>query len=72
MRVLIACSDASVRAAFLDALRRADIGVISAADAAATLDLARRQRPDIVLLDDELPGIGGVAGLQRLAAQSPD
>ena len=72
MRVLIACSDPSVRDAFLDALRRADIGVISVADAAATLELARQQRPDIVLLDDELPGIGGVAGLQKLAAESPD
>jgi DNA-binding NarL/FixJ family response regulator len=72
MRVLIACSDASVRAAFLDALRRADIAVISAADAAATLELARQQRPDVVLLDDELPGIGGVAGLPKLAAESPD
>jgi DNA-binding NarL/FixJ family response regulator len=72
MRVLIACSDASVRDAFLDALRRADITVMSVADAEATLKLARRQRPDIVLLDDELPGIGGVAGLRRLAAESPD
>jgi DNA-binding NarL/FixJ family response regulator len=72
MRVLIACSDASVRDAFLDALQRADIGVISVADAAATLELARQQRPDIVLLDDELPGIGGVAGLQKLAAESPN
>jgi hypothetical protein len=37
MRVLIACSDASVRDAFLDALRQADIGVIPVANAAATL-----------------------------------
>jgi DNA-binding NarL/FixJ family response regulator len=72
MRVLIACSDASVRDAFMDALRRAGIGVTSVADAAATLELARQQRPDIVLLDDELPGIGGVAGLQKLAAETPD
>jgi DNA-binding NarL/FixJ family response regulator len=72
MRVLIACSDASVRDAFLDALEQADIGVVAVADAAATLELARQQRPDIVLLDDELPGIGGVAGLQKLAAESPD
>jgi two-component system invasion response regulator UvrY len=72
MRVLIACSDASVRDAFVDVLRRADIGVIAVADAAATLELARQQRPDVVLVDDELPGIGGVAGLPRLAAESPD
>jgi DNA-binding NarL/FixJ family response regulator len=72
MRVLIACSDASVRDAFLDVLRRADIGVIAVADWAATLELARRQRPDVVLVDDELPGTGGVAGLPRLAAEIPD
>jgi DNA-binding NarL/FixJ family response regulator len=72
MRVLIACSDASVRDAFLDVLRRAGIGVSAVADAAATLELARQRRPDVVLVDDELTGIGGVAGLQRLAAEIPD
>jgi DNA-binding NarL/FixJ family response regulator len=72
MRVLIACSDASVRDAFLDVLRRSGIGAIAVADAAATLQLAGQHRPDIVLLDDELPGIGGVAGVQQLAAEIPD
>jgi len=72
MRVLIACSDAGVRDAFLDVLRRADIGVVAVADWAATLELARRRRPDVVLVDDELPGTGGVAGLPRLAAEIPD
>jgi DNA-binding response OmpR family regulator len=56
----------------VDALGRAGIGVMAAADWAATLELARRQRPDVVLLDDELPGIGGVAGLQKLATEIPD
>jgi CheY-like chemotaxis protein len=56
MRVLIACSDASVRNAFLDVLRRAGIGVIAVADAAAALELARQQRPDVVLVDDECRG----------------
>jgi DNA-binding NarL/FixJ family response regulator len=72
MRVLMACSDAKIRDAFLDALERADIGVVPVADAAATLELARRHRPDVVLLDDELPGIGDVGGPQRLAAEIPD
>ena len=72
MRVLIACSDASVRNAFLDVLRRAGIDVMAVAHAAATLELARQQRPDVVLLDDEFPGIAGVAGLQKLAAEIPD
>jgi two-component system, NarL family, response regulator LiaR len=73
MRVLIACHEPGVRDAFLDALRRADIDVIAApSEGAATLELARRQRPDVILLDDEFPGLGGVPGLQKLAAEAPN
>jgi DNA-binding NarL/FixJ family response regulator len=73
MRVLIACHDPGVRDAFLDALRRADISVIAAPpDAAATVGLARRHRADVVLLDDEFPGLEGVPGRQKLAAETRD
>jgi DNA-binding NarL/FixJ family response regulator len=73
MRVLIACNDPGVTAAFADALRRAGISFVSAPpDGAATLALVQRLRPDIVFLDDELPGLGGVPGLQKLAAEAPD
>jgi len=72
MRVLIACSDPRIRDAFLDALQQAEISVVPVADAAATLERARRHHPDVVLLDDELPGIGGVGGPQKLAAEIPD
>lgn len=72
MQVLIACDDAGVRDAFLDALRQADFSVAAAPpDGAATLELARRHRPDVVLLDDEFPGLDGVRGLQKLAAETP-
>jgi hypothetical protein len=54
-RVLIACSDAGVSDAFLDVLRRADVGAIAVADWAATLELARQQRPD-----ERLPLLGGL------------
>jgi DNA-binding NarL/FixJ family response regulator len=71
MRVLIACHDRGIRDAFVDVLRRADFSVIAAPpDAAATLELARRHRPDVVLLDDECPGLGGIPGLQRMAAET--
>jgi two-component system, NarL family, response regulator LiaR len=73
MRVLIACRDPGVRAAVLTALQGAEIVVVGApSDTEATLDLARRRRPDVVLLDDELPGLGGLAGLASLAAAAPD
>jgi DNA-binding response OmpR family regulator len=73
VRVLIACSDADARDAFEEALQQAGISVIPAPpDLIATLKLARRQRPDVVLLDVALPGVSGVAGLGKLAAEAPD
>jgi len=72
MQVLIACHDPPVRDAFVDRLRRAGFRVVVApADGAATLGLAKEHRPDIVLLDDEFPGLGGVPGLQKLIAEAP-
>jgi two-component system, NarL family, response regulator LiaR len=72
MRVLIACCDSAVGTAFLDSLKRADISALAAPpDLTLVLGLARRHRPEVVLLDDELPGLDGVAGLHRLVAASP-
>jgi two-component system, NarL family, response regulator LiaR len=68
MHILIACRDPLARDT-LDTLRRSDLSVIAAPpDGPATLELARRHRPDVVFLDDEFPGLGGVSGLQKLAA----
>jgi DNA-binding NarL/FixJ family response regulator len=73
MRVLIACPDRAVRDMFLGALRNAGITAIAApSDAAATLELARRDRPEVIFLDDEFPGLAGVHGLQRLATEAQD
>jgi NarL family two-component system response regulator LiaR len=73
MQVLIACHDPRVSEAFADPLRRAGFSVIVApADGAAALGLAEEHRPDVVLLDDEFPGLGGVPGLQKLIAEAPE
>ena len=71
MRVLITSAEDPARDAFLVALRRAGIGAISAADGATALALARRHRPEVTLLDDELPGLGGTSGLATLADEVP-
>ena len=41
-----------------------------AADGEAAIEAARRLRPDIVLLDVQLPGLDGFAVAERLAAAS--
>src|SRR5437899_2810699 len=50
----------------------ADFAVVGAVGSAEeAIDLAARLRPDVVLLDLELPGVGGVEAIPRLAGASP-
>jgi two-component system, cell cycle response regulator DivK len=51
-----------------DVLGHAGYRVLEAADAERGIALARSQRPDIVLMDIQLPGIDGVEALGRLRA----
>lgn len=50
--------------------RHADMRLIAAADADSGLALARTQRPDLILLDINLPGIDGWAVMARLQADA--
>src|SRR5919202_5944459 len=50
------------------ALERAGYRVRDVADGEAALDLVARQRPDLILLDVDLPGIDGFAVCERLKA----
>ena len=44
----------------------------SAADGAEAIAVARRERPDAILLDLEMPGMGGLAALPALIEIVPD
>jgi DNA-binding NarL/FixJ family response regulator len=74
IRVLIADDHAVVRQGlrtFLDL--QDDIEVIAeAADGEAALDAARREHPDVVLLDLVMPRLAGVAALRRLREVAPE
>ena len=64
---------AFVRAAIRQALTAPDIEVVAeAASAEAALDLAASVRPDVALLDLDLPGMNGIALLRELAPRLPD
>src|SRR5476651_413291 len=47
-------------------LEHAGYTVVTAADAEAGLTLAREQRPDLILMDIQLPGMDGLAATELL------
>ena len=51
--------------------RRPDIRLLTARDGARGLEIARAEQPDVILMDINLPGIGGIQAL-GLLAQHPE
>jgi YesN/AraC family two-component response regulator len=72
IRVLLADDQSLVRAGFkalLDA--RDDIEVIGeAADGAGAVDLARKLRPDVILMDIRMPGLDGLEATRQGSSQA--
>jgi CheY-like chemotaxis protein len=52
-------------------LRRADCQVITASSGPEALEVARNQRPDLIVLDVEMPGMDGLEVARTLAASKP-
>jgi DNA-binding NarL/FixJ family response regulator len=73
MRVLLVEDHPITRDALTALLRRHDFTVVgAAADGAEAVELARRLRPQLVLLDLSMPGIGGLEALPRIRDAAPE
>ncbi|HXV94522.1 MAG TPA: response regulator transcription factor [Pseudonocardia sp.] len=70
IRVLIADDQSLVRAGFRVLVdSEPDMEVVGeAGDGAAAAELARTTRPDVVLMDVQMPGTDGIEGIRRIAA----
>jgi len=66
--VLVIDDESSIRMLCRVNLRASGMNVIEAADGEAGLALARRERPDLILLDVMMPGLDGWEVARRLAA----
>ncbi|MCZ7570471.1 MAG: response regulator [Ardenticatenaceae bacterium] len=62
--ILLVDDDALLRRSLAFSLERAGYRVQTAASAEEAFDLARRDRPDLVLLDINLPGMDGLEALR--------
>jgi len=74
MRVMLVDDQTLVRAGFRKLLE-AEAGlevVAEAADGLEALDLARRFRPDVVLMDIRMPRLDGIQATHRLLTELPD
>ena len=69
-RILIIDDDKTLVALMTTLLRKEGFQVLSAFDAASGFMTAQRQRPDLILLDMQMPAGGGQATWQRLATSS--
>jgi DNA-binding NarL/FixJ family response regulator len=73
LRVVLADDEALIRTA-IDAVLRpaADIEVVGqAADGRAAVDLVRKHRPDVALLDIQMPVMDGLAALEEIRRLAP-
>lgn len=73
IRVLLVDDDALIRAGVRAVLAaEPDLDVVGeAADGAEVVPLARRLRPDVVLMDVRMPGMDGLAAAEELARSAP-
>jgi DNA-binding NarL/FixJ family response regulator len=73
LRVLLVDDHALVRSAIRQALEAPDIVVVGEARSAEeALEMAPRLRPDLLLLDIDLPGMSGIEAVRELAPRLPD
>jgi two-component system KDP operon response regulator KdpE len=67
-RILIVEDDAAVRQVLLLRLKAQNYDSIAFGDSIGALSEARRQPPDLIILDLGLPGGGGISFMERLQA----
>ncbi len=73
LRVMLVDDHALVRSAIRQALEAPDVVVVGEARSAEqAMELATELRPDVLLLDIDLPGLSGIEAVREMAPRLPD
>jgi DNA-binding NarL/FixJ family response regulator len=73
IRVIIADDHDLVRQGLVRMFAGSDVEIVGqAADGRSAVELARQQRPNVVLLDVRMPGGDGLAAVEEIRAASPE
>ena len=73
MRVMLVDDHALVRSAIRQAIEAPDIEVVGEArNAEEAIEMAPQLRPDLLLLDIDLPGMSGIEAVRELAPRLPE
>jgi DNA-binding NarL/FixJ family response regulator len=74
IRLLVVDDNAAVRAALTELCAAAgDVAVVAeCSDGGAAAETARWARPDVVLMDLSMPGVGGLAAAREVLAERSD
>jgi len=74
MRVLIADDEEDVRELLAEMIRREpDLELVAAAaDASEAVAAAERERPDVAIIDAQMPEGGGVRAIRDMAERAPE
>ena len=70
--ILIVDDEAGVRESVREVLSDEGYRVVDTADGTQVLDLIRRERPELVLLDIWMPQVDGIGLLKEIKSQEPD
>jgi two-component system, HptB-dependent secretion and biofilm response regulator len=69
LKVLVAEDDAITRETIIDVLGPFSCEIVSAANGAEALELYREHRPDLVLVDFQMPFVNGLTVLKQIKAE---
>jgi len=70
-KILIVDDEESVRYSFRKLFREPGCEIVEAANGLEALSVIKKELPDLVLMDIEMPGLNGLDAIQRIKANNP-